>query len=78
MATKKTSYYQLLISLSGIPEPLAEQEFSRYFKDLDINPHDLNLDGLRKILALYLQDMDHSMLKEESENVVDDNKKDLA
>lgn len=69
MGSKKVNYYQLLIQLSGIPPEIAEKELAPYFKSLGEDPHHMSLESLRKILALYLQDMDQSMVEEENTKV---------
>lgn len=46
-----------IIQATGLPTELIQNEFDQHARRLNFDPHNLNLEQIREILADYLQDV---------------------
>ncbi len=56
-----------LISATGLPEPLIEQELQTILQSSGHSSADLTLDELRQAMAAYLEAVHHELLKDSDE-----------
>lgn len=47
----------VILEATGLPGELIKNEFETHAKKLNFDPHNLNLDQIREILADYMQDV---------------------